>query len=845
MQKNLIQLEKKLNRFDLIKVIFFLFLLFYFLFGATTFLLNDFTVWDSMGHMDLAVNINENLWPDYSGWNPNFYLGFQQGLYYPPLFHYLLAGVMFFFSPLVATKLLLGSIFCLFPFATYYFSKQIFDKKENIYCMTLVLTASWFLVDNLISRGLSWNGIGYDATMITGFLPAYLLTILTFLFLGSFCVGIKKKKWILPTIFLTLCFLTHFLAYVLLIFVLLILIFEKEKIVGIKVFAFSVILSCFWWLPMLANIKTIPLLSFSFQTPLVVLFLVGIAFVWSLLFIRKNMFVRTIGFFVSIITGFVLLWSLVSASFQFSKLHSVIVALVFIPIFFPLIKHSKKSGKLVLAACFLVILIFSVVQINVHNDYTRVLSEHKFDGRTLIILPLNQSVHEFNTSFSHQTNSEVLIGLFSESAFMSSKLFGFSSFVDSSQPTWGVKIDRREELDAEIIEKQIDLLALNQIVAVNWPTKIDKNLIQSEMVVLNRTFEDNFSNTFFFDIKTVRWNQVFNSYFLKEKELVVIPNKVVAKSFTTFDEWHDFSNNWFNSSDETIYFWSDTNKQINANPDAKIISFEKGKNGQRYVINVDSNNSVPILVKISWSKNWVARNEKGKRIETFLATPGYVLLFGKGKIVLQNEKTLIELIARLISLAGLIGLILLCYFSWRKNLKKKHKKILMQVKNINAKKLKKSFDGIVKKSLKKKDWIVFAVIAIFCVWLVFSVVDITQRRAFSAELFEKETYHVNLNDPIGQIYLKGGDVFCVFENNSKLFIKGDESLAILKDGFFYYDRGEDLVLKENAGKFSNGFFAVLKSLGEPVYCEDDSAEKNGFYDVLTSILLQQALDKTN
>jgi hypothetical protein len=839
MSSKLIKIKQKfkqlnLNSINFVSIIFFLFLLIYFLFGLSVFMVNDFTTWDSMGHTDLAVNINENLWPDFSGWNPNYYAGFQQGVLYPPLFHYVLAILIFVFPPMLATKVLLATIFVLFPLATYYFSKQIFEKKENARCMTLILTTSWFLLDNLVSRGLSWNGVGYDATMITGFLPAYLLTFLIFLFLGTFAKGLKEKKFLLPAIVLALCLLTHFLAYILLLFVILTIIFEKEKFTSLKVLFVSLLLSCFWWLPLFGNIKLIPLITFYFDSPPYLLFIVVIALIFSLFFNRKNNFVRIIGFFVTLITAAVLFWEIFGASFQFNKLHSIILLLVFIPIFTPILKQTNKKIRFLISIFFILLLIFSITGIGIENNFTQTVSKQEFSGRTLIILPEGKSLHEANASFVHQTNSEALIGLFSESAPSSNKIFGFARTVDSSQPHWGVRTAHLHNKTEEIIEKQISLLVLNQIVAAEWPKTLDKNLIRNEQALIKRTYESNRSKILFYDFDTTRYNRTLNVYFLEKQAMVELPEKVESIDFKDTDEWISFSDNWFNSEDETIYFWSDKNINLVSEINAKVVSFEKGEDGQKYFLEIDAKEEVPVLVKINWSANWRAYDENGEQIETFLATPSFILVFGKGKITLINEKTPLELFARIISVFALLGIL---FLFWKKNLKNRNTEYLM-----DRKKIKKKINKIKKIVPKKKNWIIFVFVLIFCSWLLFTVIEFEHRGTFSLDLFKLQTQHKNYDNEIEQVYLREGDIFCTYENSAKMFIKGREVLVVLKDGFFYFNRDELFVLKENAGEFSMGFFAVLKHLGDPIYCEHDKAEENGFNTELRKILVREMQD---
>src|SRR5438093_11886898 len=72
---------------------------------------NNLLEWDFPGHYAAAWYLKNHLFPWPTGWNPYYYCGYPQGLFYPPLAHYLAALLGFAFVICPAMNLLVrGSI---------------------------------------------------------------------------------------------------------------------------------------------------------------------------------------------------------------------------------------------------------------------------------------------------------------------------------------------------------------------------------------------------------------------------------------------------------------------------------------------------------------------------------------------------------------------------------------------------------------------------------------------------------------------------------------------------------------------------------------------------------------
>lgn len=103
------------------------------------FLAYQYFVWDSLAVYDASSHfaqvwyLKEFLWPDFSGFNPFNLLGFDQGLLYPSLFHYLAATLGFFIPLQAAVKLLILASVIALPITCYLLS-SLFSSKRRREC---------------------------------------------------------------------------------------------------------------------------------------------------------------------------------------------------------------------------------------------------------------------------------------------------------------------------------------------------------------------------------------------------------------------------------------------------------------------------------------------------------------------------------------------------------------------------------------------------------------------------------------------------------------------------------------------------------------------------------------
>ncbi len=639
----------------LLNLVFFLF----FAFAITFFLFGNPNFWDSAGHISAAKTIHDYFWPDYTGWNFDYLMGFQQGLFYPPLFHYILATIMFFFEPQIAGKLLISFLIMLLPISIYYFSTKFYDDKKDARYLTIALTAGWFLIDKLADFSSGSPGGGVHGTFVVGLFPAFLTIHLMFFFLGSMLQTLKNNKnWKIPAVLLALSFLTHFTAYFLLIIIIILaIIFKEKRKIILKILIFGIGLSAFWWIPFFYYNALIPKAIFGamFTNQLLIILIVVLA----LGFLQKDKFSKVIAIFCIVLISIWTISNIFQIPFQFYRIQPIIILLVIIPIF-TFVKEKKHSIKFFLIMLFFIITIFNGFSsdIRVPSFATiEIFNDEKIDGQVLLLndqyyLPY---YHALYIDFVNKTNSFSTIGLFSESSLLSYLNCGLTIYFDNIHDCWGVVKSPQKRISENTLIKQFSSLNISHIISRNYPNRLN-NSFESELYLKRNIYY--YDNFWFIPTKLNSYSD--NKYITKvwDTEFIEIPRNISSIDMK-FSDWVNFSNEWFNNDDNKIYF---LHKDIEFEYDfnAKITEYYIDKKNEEITVTIDAKNNIPILIKQNWSPSWKAYNENNQEIPIYLATPFSMVVIANNKITLKNENNLIELISRIISI---ITIILLIYYN--------------------------------------------------------------------------------------------------------------------------------------------------------------------------------------
>lgn len=177
---------------------------------------NNLLAWDFVGHISAINYTKDFLFPNFQGWNNVNSLGYPQGYFYPPFWHYLIAGLSLIYnSPEFWIKLLFTISMLAMPWAAYYFfsgliSKLRFSKSKK----HISLAASLVFVLCIIFGPAVYGGTlrsFLSIGLITNFFSLVILT----LYLG-FLIRIPEKynlkRVIVLAFLLTILMLSHLVS---------------------------------------------------------------------------------------------------------------------------------------------------------------------------------------------------------------------------------------------------------------------------------------------------------------------------------------------------------------------------------------------------------------------------------------------------------------------------------------------------------------------------------------------------------------------------------------------------------------------------------------------------------
>jgi hypothetical protein len=426
---------------------------------------NNIMQWDSVGHLYSSWYIKEYLFPAPVGWNPNFFTGFPQGTFYPPLFHYIVA-ILSFITPLkFAFKILVALSVLATPISFYYFAKAYTNSRQI--SSTAMLGMTMLLIAPLIFSN-SNNNIGgtFVSTFNIGLVTNALALPLYFFYLGSLRKKFLKNKFILPTILLALIIHTHILTA--LAAVLYLIIFGLFHIKEKKHFYFfikHIILTgtlCTWWaipflvfLPYSETVKAVIMLGTG-----------GFILIFSGLIFSMIIFMRQMKKNTTLMTMFlVIVIGALVLNFLNIKIHTyrfVIFALLLVPLFFAQI--VPKKYLISLTVLFLILAGWGINSkwVDVRGpkkiDIT-FLEENKSLDRSLILANDidKKTPHYFQHTLPQEEGIVGIKGLFVESSRNSKYLMSLERMLDPESFAWGVNSFNPLRLPAEKIKKLIQI----------------------------------------------------------------------------------------------------------------------------------------------------------------------------------------------------------------------------------------------------------------------------------------------------------------------------------------------------------------------------------------------------
>ncbi len=605
-------------------------------------------VYDASGHVGLAWYLKNYLWPHFTGWNFLSLLGFDQGRFYPPLFHYLVASLNFFFELEIAAKIVVSLSLLTLPPAIYYFIASIFkDIRERILVSGLLILLLILLPGYL--------GADLKALFQVGLLPSFVSTPLVFAYLGSL-LRLRKIGLFWPTLFLVLVVLTHLVAgFFAIIFLISVL---AKEVVGRKPikdyllhFTSVILLTAFWWLPFIlqsGQISSSVHLS-SLGLPNIACLLVALTIflyrskkkresvqIIAFCVILLSLLTATDYFVEKLLTGTYIFDRIYNFHLYRLQIYEFILTAVLVS-YFPVTWLYTNLGKVKsrlyflafapIIAGFLIFVLRSPVL--VAKDQTKILNPDKITGRFLETFSRNRVypfIYSAQTKLQITKNSPWAYGLFSDAnqngPFIGSLIRSFSPEDYSRAKT---NLIEEKTIDTGRLKTALDLFGVEGLLYTNFFKQSRNNSL--DLFVIAR----------------------------EEQNLAEVPK---YKLTSIKANWSSRVREWWVEKGALNELLIKINKNEKALPQRTADSVEitvtrHNKNWSSFTLNSNSKLKQPILVKFSYSPNWRAY-QNGKPIKIYQTSPNFMTVVASGQIAFKYEILWYQYLAGSVSFVSLL-----------------------------------------------------------------------------------------------------------------------------------------------------------------------------------------------
>ncbi len=650
----------KINFLNLIAVLVIVFSISIIIFG---FWKSDLSSWDMPGHVFASYYYQKYLWPSYSGWNFLAFNGYPQGYLYPSFFHWLVGGLAKLIGLTLSFKIILTLSLLLLPLSIFLWLKSLLkNKKEEIFLALIWIFVFFFTVKYDI-------GGDFYSTFSIGLVTAQFTLPFVFLYLYFLKKSLEdKKNYIFSSIFLSIVILSHaFIGLGTLIFSFAYFIsffFKKHEFFWfILHFIFSFLLTAFWIIPYLYFSKYSHGVIVGKEVPLhPIIFIVFFA---SLIYgvIKKDYAIKfTLIFLIFFFLFFGLIQILTYNKFLEKSIHLYrFLIFIYILIGLTISRLFLKKPKFGIIFSSIILLMAIFFSFKTIFPFWERKVEFKVVGfkEYLGLVPSEIDDYFFKNRAPHVLSHHFLLndhkllnGLFVESSSNSKSIQSLITELYKNPFNWGLF---SYEPNQDLIKEHLDYLGVCWIMSYYPLEQIQNSDIKYSLIKAPLQIK----------IDKISWSQKIFIYFLPESchqfKVVTFPEGVLLKDWEKeiYQWWKDKMKlkkpliGFKNKKDKEDLLREDFVYQKDAS--VELIEF---KPPAYYKFKISSQYPQFVYLKIPYFPNWHAY-QNGKEIKIYRASPSYMIIKAQGEIELKFEKSNLEKISLIISIASFFFILLL------------------------------------------------------------------------------------------------------------------------------------------------------------------------------------------
>ncbi len=595
---------------------------------------------DTIGHLEAVRFLRDHLFPRFSGWNPHFYAGFPQGIFYHPLFHYATALLSFLIGLEAAFKTVISlSILLVLP-ATWYLGKKVHLQQV---AQSLWLVWVWVL---LRFTPETWGG-NVASTLVLGQVTNTIAMVPFFLYVASLPSLFTRHTFFASSLWLAGATLSHVFAGIASLLVLggfgIIYVRSHRGILTLLLHLLTTfLLTAFWTLPFLANREYLRGATVTWEG-LSVPFLVMLGLCAYMLFAKElgysypNESMHSLIVALFLLATFLYLRYLPDLPFHFYRFQIYAAYLAFFAVYVFVVCWRGMTIKISDVAILVILLGFgSTITTSRHKQQlgqpreSSVLEVHgppdvhvqipKVDGRVLCLGTTAGNLrfqHRALTFLVAREGNTVTDGLFMESAPNSPFLGSMFRMFDPFSPRFTPKNIPPNANKAEFYLRLFDvryILSPHDHSGVPFLRPSTHEVDQRNLLPSGAS------------------ELVFRLYELAApSELIEVLN---YQPVGVKDSWEKYVEEWWIRDENPPRLLVQTSTPL---PDAhgsggEAVQILEERLDDGYLkFHVAAEANVPILVKISYFPSWKAYQD-GKPIPIYKASPYLMLVYGRNTI---------------------------------------------------------------------------------------------------------------------------------------------------------------------------------------------------------------------
>ena len=645
---------------------------------------NSLDKYDTPGLLSLSWFIAEYRFPDFQGWNPYFFAGFPQGILYPPLFHYLIAGLSKIFSLELSYKLVITTAGLLIPISIHSFTKTVYRNKS-----WALLGSLSILITLLALPG--YLGFNYDGMLDYGLGPSFITIPVFFFFLCSLFRN-KRSARLLASLF-SIMLLTNLVATLVagIITIIYAVMNIKNKDVLIRMAKFPLLvglLSLFWTLPYLVwhswGVSGYPIQG-SGMISILAIVLSGSAL--SLEFYIAKRRKQRLKLSAILLTGFLFaLLNIVDmvinrdkTVFSFGSIHPLrlqIFSFLAFAISLPLIIKNLHPILLIFTKRFKVMKLFKrmfhmaeihafliifIIILTIIRLQPRGVEKIEFDnppeweGRVMRVYKvtevLDQSRAVIDRSVMDYPNAYAVDGLLKESSYLAPYFQSLAKSLNSKNYDWKI-------LDEYYIEN-------NKVPREKVPYLMDllwvKNLFTIDPAISGCS---DWSRLASFETNSLKDGIIKRDMYLcsyaptQDSSIIDV---LLEKPRLATESWESTLQKWWLNKDTKLFSNEKLPKDIFEEiPIRGSMSIEYNKNLSQLKIKNKDDKSFPVLVKMNYFPKWKAISVHGDEVKIYRVSPNFMAFPLDEEVTLSYQRTPLEIATLVLSIASWI---LLCAYT--------------------------------------------------------------------------------------------------------------------------------------------------------------------------------------